>query len=842
MASNTSNKNRPATKTGTTKAPNYTTRKRQQAALQRMAVVLFTVGAFFFLLALVKGSAGWFAARSVLLGLFGPTAYLIGPLLMYVAAMASFDKLAEDLSLRAGLTLVFGLAVSGAFQIFLAGPVEAEGVLPVLQALYIQGVALEGGGVASAVFGLPLMLLGSPGDAIVVSLLLFLLLMIISKSTLAGFMRAVGRPVERMADASSALAASIPSPYHTSGRNGAIDIPMNGKPNGKSPKPQTTIQPSAAGQRLLDVLKSEKPREVPGETADGHIGGTAQVLAADAPIHGLQTGETARQPDIDDIIRKINRPSQTSAGHGAVPAHEELPGQVALSDGDKTTEQSVQELVKPPEPPAYELPPLTLLRQPKRDNLSDDSAEMRRNAERLINALRSFGVETRIVGINRGPTVTCYEIQLAAGVKISKITGLADDIALNLAVPSVRIAPVPNKMAVGIEVPNRSVASVGLREILESPLFTDAQSRVTVALGRGITGEIKTADISKMPHILIAGATGSGKSVCINSIIMSLLYKAKPDELKMLMVDPKVVELGIYNGLPHLVSPVVNDPKKAAGVLGWAVSEMNQRYELIAAAGARDINAYNKQAKASGGESLPRIVIIIDELADLMMVAPAEVEDYICRLAQKARAAGIHLVVATQRPSVDVITGVIKANIPSRVAFAVASQVDSRTILDMGGAEKLLGAGDMLFFPAGTTKPVRLQGCFVSDDEIERVTSYIKSAWTNLYDQKVIEEIDRHTPTGKGGVAAASHNTDGSEEDTMLTDAIECVIDAGMASTSLLQRKCKLGYARAARIIDELEARGIVGPFEGSKPRQVLISRARWQEMKMNIRDKSTTN
>ena len=815
-----------------------------------MAVVLFTVGAFFFLLALVKGSAGWFEAHSVLLGLFGPTAYLIGPLLMYVAGMASFERLAEDLSLRAGLTLVFGLAVSGAFQIFLAGPVETEGALPVLRVLYEQGVALEGGGVASAVFGLPLMLLGSPGDAIVVSLLLFLLLMIITKSTLAGFVRAVGRPVEKMADASSALASSFPSPYHANGRNGAIDIPINGKTNGKSPKPQTVIQPSAAKQRLLDVLKSEKPGEKTGlpreatvEPANSQIASAAaQALAADGSMPGHQTGENARQPDIDDIIRKINRPSQTPAGHGTVAAHEELPGQVALSDGGKTTEQSVVESVTLPEPPAYELPPLTLLRQPKCDNLSDDSAEMRKNAERLINALRSFGVETRIVGINRGPTVTCYEIQLAAGVKISKITGLADDIALNLAVPSVRIAPVPNKMAVGIEVPNRSVASVGLREILESPLFTDAQSRVTIALGRGITGEIKTADISKMPHILIAGATGSGKSVCINSIIMSLLYKAKPDELKLLMVDPKVVELGIYNGLPHLVSPVVNDPKKAAGVLGWAVSEMNQRYEIIAAAGARDINAYNKQAKASGGESLPRIVIIIDELADLMMVAPAEVEDYICRLAQKARAAGIHLVVATQRPSVDVITGVIKANIPSRVAFAVASQVDSRTILDMGGAEKLLGAGDMLFFPAGSTKPVRLQGCFVSDDEIERVTSYIKSAWTNLYDQKVIEEIDRHTPTGKGGVSAASHNTDGSEEDTMLTDAIECVIDAGMASTSLLQRKCKLGYARAARIIDELEARGIVGPFEGSKPRQVLISRARWQEMKMNIRDKSNAN
>jgi S-DNA-T family DNA segregation ATPase FtsK/SpoIIIE len=829
LAANTKNKRR-----AKNQPPRETSAQRQakkRRLEQTAAIILFTTGIFFFLLVLVKGSAGWFLARRILLGLFGPAAFFIGPLLIYISLMASFERIADDLALRAWLTLAFVLALSAACQIFLRPEMEKEGagVLAVLRQLFVQGAQLEGGGIAAAVLGLPLALLGSPGDAIAILLILFLLFMIITRSTVAGIVRALRRPVEIIADVRQPQNEKQPASPRGKSRSTQIDLPLtDGEQRPKPPLPDT-----ASKQRLLEVIESAAAEPASPELDIAEIIAARQRHAEQDSRH---PAPKTSLPEPNTLAVADSAPVPPKSGETYAPG-EQLSGQLALeedagaSPGDKA-----------PEKPAavYELPPLSLLRQKSSESLADDAQEMQKVAGRLLSALADFGVEARIVGINRGPTVTCYEIQLAAGIKISKVTGLSEDIALNLAVPSVRIAPVPNKMAVGIEVPNRLVAAVYLSEILDSPKYKDSPGRLTVALGRGIAGDIKTADISKMPHMLIAGATGSGKSVCINSIIMSLLFKASPDELKLLMVDPKVVELGIYNGLPHLVSPVVNDPKKAAGVLGWAVAEMNRRYELIAGAGARDINAYNRRVKSQGEEQMARIVIIIDELADLMMVAPAEVEDYICRLAQKARAAGIHLVVATQRPSVDVITGVIKANIPSRIAFAVASQVDSRTILDMGGAEKLLGAGDMLFSPTGSAKPVRLQGCFVSDDEIEKVTDYIKNMQANLYDQQVIDEIERLTPTGKS--ASLFPGADKNEEDSMLYDAIECVVEAGQASTSLLQRKCKLGYARAARIIDELELRGIVGPFEGSKPRQVLISRERWLEMKMNIQDAASAD
>ncbi|MBR5011802.1 MAG: DNA translocase FtsK, partial [Clostridia bacterium] len=432
------------------------------------------------------------------------------------------------------------------------------------------------------------------------------------------------------------------------------------------------------------------------------------------------------------------------------------------------------------------------------------------------------------VDISRGPTVTRYELQPCAGVKISKITNLADDIALNLATAGVRIeAPIPNKAAVGIEVPNKSSNVVGVREIIESPMFTGSKSKLTVALGRDIAGNAVVTDIAKMPHGLIAGATGSGKSVCINSIIMSILYKATPEEVKLLMIDPKVVELGVYNGIPHLLVPVVTDPRKAAGALGWAVTEMEQRYTMFAQNGVRDLAGYNKLVDNNPDLELtkmPQIVIIIDELADLMMTAPSEVEDSINRIAAKARAAGMHLLIATQRPSVDVVTGVIKANIPSRIAFAVSSQVDSRTILDMAGAEKLLGRGDMLFNPVGCSKPNRLQGCFVSDEEVEAVVDYIKGDHSCEYDEDVMQEIERQAAVEKKNKTSAGEASL-DDDDPMLNAAIETVVELGQASTSMLQRKLKLGYARAARLIDIMEERGVVGPYEGSKPRQVLMTK-----------------
>jgi S-DNA-T family DNA segregation ATPase FtsK/SpoIIIE len=768
------------------------TKAQLRAQNQILAVVLCTVGLLFSFLAFVRGSEGWLAAHEVLLGLFGWSAFFIGPIFVYISVMASFDKLSDDLPVRAALTAILLCMISAAFQIFLAGRPEAQTFAGLLRRLYADGLALRGGGVISAVFGLVLMLLGTPGDRIAVGLLLFLLAMLITRSTIAGLLRAAKRPVDKIADGCQELAASLAAPAVKAAPPPCIDIPLD------DPMP-------AAGR------SDNPPPDAPSPEPD---------FGAAPPAGEIAPDEGGRQIYIDDIINRVARKDAADRpSEAAAPAVQPPPDPPEPK----------------PDPPIYILPPITLLREPK-GNLHDGAAadELRHNAQRLVDTLQSFGVQTRIIDISRGPAVTRYELQPSAGVKISKITSLADDIALNLASAGVRIeAPIPNKAAVGIEVPNRTISHVTLREVVDSPRFADAKSRVSIALGRDIAGNVTVADIARMPHLLIAGATGSGKSVCINSIIMSILYKAKPDEVKLLLVDPKVVELGVYNGLPHLVIPVVTDPKKAAGALGWAVAEMLNRYKLFAAHGARDINAYNRLAKNSPElEAMPHYVIVVDELADLMMAAPAEVEDYICRLAQMARAAGMHLILATQRPSVDVITGVIKANIPSRIAFAVSSQVDSRTILDMGGAEKLLGMGDMLFFPVGSSKPVRVQGCFVSDEEIERVVSFIKSAGLPDYDQQVLEEIDRHTPAAKGSSPARGDGD--ADEDEMLPAAIECVVEAGIASTSLLQRRCKLGYARAARLIDELESRGIVGPFEGSKPRQVLISKERWMEMKLN--------
>lgn len=486
---------------------------------------------------------------------------------------------------------------------------------------------------------------------------------------------------------------------------------------------------------------------------------------------------------------------------------------------------------------SYRYPPISLLYDNRASRRGAAAQEQKATAELLVKTLRDFGIETRIVDISVGPTVTRYELEPSAGVKISKITGLSDDLALRLATSGVRIeAPIPNKAAVGIEVPNRKPAVVTLRELIDSDEFASAKSPLTVALGKDISGGIVLADLTRMPHLLIAGTTGSGKSVCTNAMIQSVLFKASPKEVRMLLVDPKQVEFNVYNGIPHLLAPVVTDPRKAAGVLGWAVSEMLKRYKLFAENNVRDFNSFNELAERSDELTpMPLILIVIDELADLMMVAANEVEDAIIRLAQMARAAGMHLVVATQRPSVDVITGLIKANIPSRLALTVASAVDSRTILDAGGAEKLLGRGDMLFMPVGMLKPMRVQGCFVSDKEVEAVVSFIKNSQEHEYDEEVIEEIDKLAAAA--GSSAGRAEPDDDETDEMLPQAIEAVVEAGSASTSLLQRRLRLGYARAGRLIDEMEKRGIIGPYEGSKPRQVLITRQQWLEMNYSRAD-----
>ena len=476
----------------------------------------------------------------------------------------------------------------------------------------------------------------------------------------------------------------------------------------------------------------------------------------------------------------------------------------------------------------YIFPPLSLLNEGEKVNDEHSVRELREVRDKLQNTLSSFNVDAKVVGVTRGPTVTQYEVQPSVGVKVSKILGLSDDIALNLAAKSIRIeAPIPGKSAVGIEVPNRQKETVWLREVIESDEFQEAKSKVSFALGKSIDGEPFVSDIAKMPHVLIAGATGSGKSVCINSILVSFLYKAKPNEVKLILIDPKVVELGVYNDIPHLLIPVVTDPKKAAGALNWAVQEMVDRYNKFASKGVRDIRGYNEALNEEGAEGiLPQIVIIIDELADLMMVAPSEVEDAICRLAQMARAAGMHLIIATQRPSVDVVTGIIKANIPSRIAFTVSSQIDSRTILDMGGAEKLLGKGDMLYFPVGESKPIRIQGTYVSDKEIEEIVAFVKQNATASYNPDVLEQL------AKANQPPQPAPEQSSDADEFLTDAIDIAVKMGNASASMIQRKFKVGYARAARILDQMEERGIVSGYDGSKPRQTLISEEEWEEMK----------
>ena len=475
----------------------------------------------------------------------------------------------------------------------------------------------------------------------------------------------------------------------------------------------------------------------------------------------------------------------------------------------------------------YDFPPISFLHEEEFAPTDDVTEELRVRSHKLADTLSSFGIQAQIINVIRGPSITRYEILLDRGVKFSRLTSLQDDIALALGASGVRIAAIPDKSAVGIEVPNKVVQTVYMRDVLTSRPMAESKSKLAFALGKDITGTSIIGDIAKMPHMLIAGTTGSGKSVCINSIIVSLLYRASPNEVKLIMIDPKMVELGNYNGIPHLLVPVVTDYKKAAGALNWAVVEMERRYKLMFEYGVRDLDSFNKAAVTRGEEPMPRIVIIIDELADLMMMAAKEIEESICRIAQKARAAGMHLIIATQRPSADVLTGLMKSNIPSRIAFAVASQIESRIILDTGGAEKLLGRGDMLFFPLGMPKPMRVQGCFLSSGEVEEVTEFIKQSGPVEYSSEILDHMERSASSESGG-----GGDDDEEEDDKLFEAVDVVMQTGQASASMLQRKLKLGYARAARIIDQMESRGIIGPFDGARPRQLLISKADWQEMK----------
>ena len=604
-------------------------------------------------------------------------------------------------------------------------------------------------------------------------------------------------------------------------RRAAIDIPLDDEPPTKQPQPQPEEPTFAPKEKKPFFSRKSSTVRTPDQVLRGEPAEEAAPVAPAAPVTSPPAASAAPAPVAKP--READKPSVTA--------------QEVQDATEEVTAAVEQELAQPEE--AYQYPPITLLDENTADNYTEVGAELRSNSQRLAQTLQSFGVDARPGAVVHGPSVTRYEFTLEQGVKLSKITNLADDIALALGASGVRIAPIPNKISVvGIEVPNRAVTPVRIRDVVESRTFTEHKSPVAFAVGKDIGGSCIVGDIGKLPHVLIAGTTGSGKSVCTNSLIVSILYKSTPEEVRFIMVDPKMVELAPYNGIPHLLIPVVTDPKKAAGALQWAVFEMMKRYKLFSEHGVKDLAGYNALARQDEElKTMPTVVVVIDELADLMLVAAKEVEESICRVAQMGRAAGMHLVIATQRPSSDVITGLMKANIPSRIAFAVASSLESRIILDTTGAEKLVGKGDMLYAPLGAGKPTRVQGCFITPEEIERVVGFVKTTGEAEYSREVMDKIEqavKEKEKGGGGKTSAEPAEAQEDGDELLPAAVEVVLETGQASVSMLQRRLKLGYSRAARLVDQMEERGIVGPFEGSKPRQLLIDKAKWQELQMS--------
>ena len=604
-------------------------------------------------------------------------------------------------------------------------------------------------------------------------------------------------------------------------RRAAIDIPLDDEPPAKQPQPRPEEPAFAPKEKKPFFSRKSSTVRTPDQVLRGEPAEEAAPVAPAAPVTSPPAASAAPAPVAKP--READKPAVTA--------------QEVQDATEEVTAAVEQELAQPEE--AYQYPPITLLDENTADNYTEVGAELRSNSQRLAQTLQSFGVDARPGAVVHGPSVTRYEFTLEQGVKLSKITNLADDIALALGASGVRIAPIPNKISVvGIEVPNRAVTPVRIRDVVESRTFTEHKSPVAFAVGKDIGGSCIVGDIGKLPHVLIAGTTGSGKSVCTNSLIVSILYKSTPEEVRFIMVDPKMVELAPYNGIPHLLIPVVTDPKKAAGALQWAVFEMMKRYKLFSEHGVKDLAGYNALARQDGElKTMPTVVVVIDELADLMLVAAKEVEESICRVAQMGRAAGMHLVIATQRPSSDVITGLMKANIPSRIAFAVASSLESRIILDTTGAEKLVGKGDMLYAPLGAGKPTRVQGCFITPEEIERVVGFVKTTGEAEYSREVMDKIEqavKEKEKGSGGKTSAEPAEAQEDGDELLPAAVEVVLETGQASVSMLQRRLKLGYSRAARLVDQMEERGIVGPFEGSKPRQLLIDKAKWQELQMS--------
>ena len=760
----------------------------------------------------------------LLKGLLGYGYWLSAPALLLTGLLLLTHR-DRPATLRSVCTLLVPVLTGCGLHLLLCARSYEPG-LTGLRELWLSGRSLQSGGALSG--GLAVGFSAVFGK--VLSLILFLLMLLAALCLALHFSPkdAVRRAQERREAEWEDIPEEAPTVREKERpaekrprRRAAIDIPLDDEPPAKQPQPRPEEPAFAPKEKKPFFSRKSSTVRTPDQVLRGEPAEEAAPGAPAAPVTSPPAASAAPAPVAKP--READKPSVTA--------------QEVQDATEEVTAAVEQELAQPEE--AYQYPPITLLDENTADNYTEVGAELRSNSQRLAQTLQSFGVDARPGAVVHGPSVTRYEFTLEQGVKLSKITNLADDIALALGASGVRIAPIPNKISVvGIEVPNRAVTPVRIRDVVESRTFTEHKSPVAFAVGKDIGGSCIVGDIGKLPHVLIAGTTGSGKSVCTNSLIVSILYKSTPEEVRFIMVDPKMVELAPYNGIPHLLIPVVTDPKKAAGALQWAVFEMMKRYKLFSEHGVKDLAGYNALARQDEElKTMPTVVVVIDELADLMLVAAKEVEESICRVAQMGRAAGMHLVIATQRPSSDVITGLMKANIPSRIAFAVASSLESRIILDTTGAEKLVGKGDMLYAPLGAGKPTRVQGCFITPEEIERVVGFVKTTGEAEYSREVMDKIEqavKEKEKGGGGKTSAEPAEAQEDGDELLPAAVEVVLETGQASVSMLQRRLKLGYSRAARLVDQMEERGIVGPFEGSKPRQLLIDKAKWQELQMS--------
>lgn len=875
--------------------------KRSSGLSPRVRAILYAaVAAVFVCIIFIKGSNVWTMIRSFFFGVLGFGIFLVPVTLFYLCVMTEKEKQVARYKLKLFLCVVIILFIGALIYAGSGAKYSDMNFFACLGNLFkdasdTTNYMTFGCGIIGGLLGYPLVVLFGSTAALFTSFVATAaLILIVANISIKDMTAAASRTAVHIREAGEER-ARVRRERREENRErklaerGNIDIALDGEPRKRSgsfidiplddkksktkkSKPEVngidtdiadSKEENAAdkdlSQDLINIInRASKPM---GKSADNTVSAIAEDISNEKSVSKAEPKQNKPDPETESIAKKALLKSKKDDSEEADDEIADQLDRAVRSDNSQSEEKK------------YQFPPIQLLKPKLNSDDGDAMEEMQNNAKKLIDTLTSFGVKASIVNICRGPSVTRYELQPAPGVKISKITNLSDDIALNLAANGVRIeAPIPGKAAVGIEVPNKVVSMVTMRELIDSDKFRNSKSKLTTVLGRDISGEIVVTDLAKMPHLLIAGTTGSGKSVCVNSILMSILYKATPDEVKLLLIDPKMVEFSKYKGIPHLLIPVVSDAKKAAGALAWAVNEMLQRYKIFSEYDCKDIDSYNSLIEKNmnymeknpsvvneegeevqpvlevnglpvAKEKMSRVVIAIDELADLMMAAPSEVEDSICRLAQMARAAGMHLILATQRPTVNVITGLIKANVPSRISLKVSSNTDSRTILDTGGGEKLIGRGDMLFSPVGAPKPIRVQGCYASDEEIEGVTHYIKKAYSAQYNSEIEEKIKRiaaeEIAQGKKSGDSDSASDEGLDVDSKMEEAIKCVIEAGQASTSLLQRRLKVGYARAGRMIDDMEQMGVVGPHQGSKPRDVLMTYNEWLERRNALENRA---